>query len=242
MLFRSLIASLVLDPADGAPTISMVVAGEALQVDEEPPSWNGPASLDGVVAPGLSGTARFTLPAQYSNKAPTPAESWPATLSGTLTWACGPYSSGHGDGGPGATIPVGPAPAPAMVEATLEGVDWKPISDQATCDEGGVHGDIGTLQGYPFSMQLSLREAVVGGRVNLSILMDLGASKSPPGGLQFTPNWGGEVTVRALGPAGVSGRVEFTNLATGVDPANGPAPTGWPTTISGSITWNCAIG
>jgi drug/metabolite transporter superfamily protein YnfA len=232
-----------LDPAAGAPWATVSLGLETLGPDAFTPAWAGPVSLEGVSGSGLGGTARFDALALESDpKQPLPSGSWPTTLAGTFTWTCGAYVGSPGGGGPGSTLPAAPAPAPGTVDLELEGIAWTPIKDQATCDPGGVSGPVGTLQGYGFTVQLSLNGAVVGGHVNLSIVMDLGASKNPPAGIQFAPSWTGDVPVVALGPGGRSGKLEFTDLATGVDPAAGPAPTGWPTTISGSLTWDCAPG
>jgi hypothetical protein len=64
------------------------------------PSWSGPVTISTADAEGRSGTATFESvvgvdPAAKEDPGASPGSiaPWPTTLSGTLTWACGPWET-----------------------------------------------------------------------------------------------------------------------------------------------------
>jgi hypothetical protein len=248
-LFRGarVLVSLAFDTPGLPPRISIGLGGESAPAGAGPVVWDGPV-LEPPAAE-LAGRATFAKLAIASFDKGEPAGSaiieqpathdpsigtWPA-LSGTFTWSCGDYTTGpNGDLGGAEATPIA-----AHIDVELAGVDWVSLPAGATCDGSAVSGTAGTLQGAPFMVQLDLGKAVVGGTIQIAIAMDLQGAKDLPSGLQFAPNWQGEATVTELGPASRKGEVTFVTLPTGVDPASGPAPTGWPTIITGSMTWDC---
>jgi hypothetical protein len=231
---QTLIVYLFLDPSQGSRVQIDLASGGSVQ-------WSGAATVSDADDLRTHGRATFTLTAAFGGERPAegspPATAsvspWPATLTGALSWSCGAWID------PKAT-PV--APVAGTFTLVTPGVTWTPPSPGATvtCDSGGVTGPVGSLSGYGFTATLSLDGAQLAGHVNLAIRMDMPGDKNLPPGMQFLPSWNGDVRVTVLDSGARSGTVTFIDLPSGVDPQAGPAPTGFPRTLTGTLTWRCA--
>jgi hypothetical protein len=235
-------AQLFLAPRMTSATIQLFIDGDDLPAGSGMVSWDGSATsgdLTGGVAPGsvdFQGVPYTGEGVAKPGGEPSSSSAWPAALSGTLHWSCQAWSEA-------AEVP--PSPAAGSVRLDLRGVDWSGSDGLAAQCQVGTSGAIGevdvsfegSLQGSPIEILLDLGQASgVGDKVRIWILL---AGKDPPPGLQFKPNWQDRVPLSEAGPGLFSGRIAFSGLPTGVDPASGPAPTGWPTTLTGSLTWEC---
>jgi MFS family permease len=98
-------------------------------------SWAGIAQTSDMTADSTSGRLTFTdLPLARSDgkpapdSTPPPVEAWPSTLSGSMTWACDPWSPQLGDG-----VPPPPSMTPKPDAATAV-----PTDDAGPVESGGV--------------------------------------------------------------------------------------------------------
>lgn len=223
-------ASLDFGGAAGVGDLTIDIGGEAFPQGVTTPTWEGqvPIAAD---SKDLAGSTRFQLgpgagPYKPGLPAPTAAVvqgGWPDTLVGTLTWHC-----------TGQPIQSQP-PIGGTLSMVGPGLVWTAPADSSstTCSADGISGPIGMLQGYKFSASLDFRNGM------LMVEMDMLPGKEPPPGLRFYPSWDGQANLLMPGGDWHSGTATFTNLPTGVDPSVGPAPTGWPTTLTGTMTWSC---
>lgn len=146
-------------PAPGTTTagsISLWIDGASLPEGSAQPFWD---NLNPVIdsSPGsATGRARFEGAAIHEDELMgSSAGSWPATLSGEITWACGPWLDAD------ATPPPNVA---AKITLDLSGVDWTVATGaDATCEfeaDGSVWtvsgSEVGSLQGKPMAVQLDL--------------------------------------------------------------------------------------
>jgi hypothetical protein len=75
------------------------------------PFWTGPARITESGAGGMTGTMTFgalkldvDAILKPGQSAPAEAADWPATLSGTISWTCGPWATPASSGAPPASI------------------------------------------------------------------------------------------------------------------------------------------
>lgn len=119
--------------------------------------------------------------------------------------------------------------------------DCRSVPDsQAVADITAL--DLGELGSGTLRATISLpAQAADGATVELFI----DGGDLPEGSMQ--PSWSGPVQVTELGAGGASGKLTFTSLGL-ANPASKPDPAssvptsaapGWPTTISGSLSWTC---
>jgi hypothetical protein len=233
-------AMVSIDPATLDAGRELFIDGGTLPQGVAQPRWAPDAPIS-VLGDPASGSVSFSARLQPE---PAPGGSprgtaWPVTLAGTITWACNPWQD-----------PDAPPPpdAAATVDLALAGVDWVPAAGAtATCSGLGASGpaavvvsEAGRLQGWPFGLELDFQGSTrVGGTTRIWIVAAMGPDKNPPPGTTYAPNWLGTATIVDLAAGGVSGSVRFDALPTGVDPSVGPAPTGWPVTVTGTLAWDC---
>ena len=204
----------------------------------EQPFWSGPVVLS-AAADGATGTATFTNAAlEAGGKSAGAPAGWPPVLSGSITWTCASWTAA--DATP-------PPDAVAMLTLDLPGVALGrvPTSPSVTCSFFGATGAVSSvasvgvyqMRQWPFEIRIGLTDdARVGDPADVSVQ---GSGKNPPSGQVYMPSWSGKGAITVLGPAGRSGTVTFDQLPTGVDPSVGPAPTGFPTKLTGTVTWIC---
>jgi hypothetical protein len=191
-----------------------------------------------------SGSIRFAdAPIRVGPEMGAPASSWPTSLSGEITWSCGPWFD---ENAPGAPTVAG------QITLELPGVDWvgNPRAT-GTCNfeaDGSVwtvDGDeVGSLQGEPMTVSLGLLgDPRVADEVQLMLSVHLpapaGASSLPIGALVAATSgrmigWTDLVTIDEIGYLGLSGRLAFSDvpMETTPDPA-------WPASLSGQLSWEC---
>lgn len=222
-----LMAGLRLGLGAASGHITFDVGGEAFTDGRLTPVWEGAVTLSAAVD-GSAGTATFDLPMSGPGTDSTPG-GWPSRLIGALRWLCG---------GPGETEATPEAQTTGRLEVELAGVPWEAMAgDDVVCEGSAVSGTVGSLQGQAFRAEVGVTGDRIGDPVSVWIRMDVG--KELPPGLTYAPSWQGSASIVEIGEDGRSGRATFTDLPTGVDPEAGPAPTGWPTTIRGSLSWDC---
>lgn len=79
--------------------ISLFIDGADLGDGAAQATWGGPILVDALAPGGMSGTVRFDAlawadgAAKPGYPAPTLAGPWPATISGSFTWTCGPWGT-----------------------------------------------------------------------------------------------------------------------------------------------------
>jgi hypothetical protein len=176
---------------------------------------------------------------KYGSPLPSTASDPLATLSGTLEWSCAGWQGSQS---------AGPAQRAGLLDLRLTtGATTGFGGELIQCFAGpdgslsAVNGgSIGTLQDVPIAIELSFAGAPhPGGEAMLSLRLTL---KDPPAGAKFIPSWVGQVHIATASADGLSGSLSFVDLPTGVDPSVGPAPAGWPATLSGSLDWACKAG
>jgi len=224
--------------------IALFVDAATLPAGNVPPTWEKAGPEINSASGGTSGTIRIEG-AQLRSGAEmgAPTGSWPATLSGTITWSCGEWFAP--DAAPPTTVV-------AQLLLDLSGGDWRPASDaQASCvfeADGSVWtvttGDAGLLQGQPLGLMLDLGgDPRAGDEVQLSLSVHLAApsatSSLPLGAVMAatsgrTINWTDLVVIDEVSPEGQSGRVAFNDLPMETT----PDPT-WPASLSGALSWEC---
>lgn len=203
------------------------------------PEWLGTGEVAGLDERGMSGRVSFQTmfrTTESGTRGDAASDAWPATLSGSLSWACEPPLD------PFATAP--PARS-GLVELHLDGVDWSPplSGANATCDfepQGSVAyvvaNEVGRLQGLPVEVRLEGLSNPRGFLLSIHL-----SGKDPPPGQLYIPNWDGHIHRERDAAGNASGRVSFSDLDTGVDPDVTP-PKGWPRSLTGSVGWNCEEG
>jgi hypothetical protein len=200
------------------------------------PEWLGTGAVTKLSGQGASGLVSFQelrRHAETGSPGDVPIHTWPSTLSGSLSWACGapldPFASA-------------PPSQSGVIALRLDDVEWsQPASSvNATCHyepDGSVAyvigNEVGLLQGLPVEVRLEgLSDR---GGFLLSIRgIRRGAS---PGQLYF-PSWDGRIHHEPDVAGNESGRASFGGLPSGVDRDVTP-PIGWPLSLTGSVDWHC---
>ncbi|MEX2137527.1 MAG: hypothetical protein WEB29_11355 [Chloroflexota bacterium] len=193
---------------------------------------------------GASGSVRFAdAPIRVDPELGAPGPSWPTTLSGEITWSCGPWFA---EDAPGAPTVVG------QITLELSRIGWVGDSSAtATCDfeaDGSVAGvasdKVGLLQGEPMALALGLLgDPRAGDEVHLMLSVHI-AAPSPAQSVPIaalmaatsgrTIGWTDLVTIEEIAYLGLSGRLAFSDvpMETTPDPA-------WPASLSGELSWEC---
>jgi hypothetical protein len=100
-------------PEDASASVEMFIDGGDLPEGTYQPFWSGPVKVTTSKSQGATGTLTFhALPLEpdpgqaKAGETGPPADTggWPATISGTLSWSCGPWA---------APALVGPSAPPA---------------------------------------------------------------------------------------------------------------------------------
>jgi type II secretory pathway pseudopilin PulG len=233
-------------PAEGASGghVSLFVDTAHLPPGSVVPMWDTDDVEIQSSSNRASGSIRFTDAAiRVDPETGAPASSWPKSLSGEITWSCGPWFQ---EGAPGAPTVAG------QITLDLLGVDW--VGDPrgtGTCDfeaDGSVwtvaSDQVGSLQGQPMSMSLGLLgDPRAGDEVDLMLSVHLpapsDASSLPIGALVAATSgrgiaWADLVTIGEISPDGLNGSLAFTDL-----PIPGTPDPAWPQTLSGELSWEC---
>jgi len=195
---------------------------------------------------GGTGTIRFDLALiQVDPKLGVPPGSWPEVLAGEIRWSCGPWFAPDGSAAP---------PLDGITTVDLTAHDWVAESRAAGACEFEPDGSVwvftadpvGTLQGRPMRVNLDL-----GGdpRAGDEVLLQLALQETalPTGTSRYAENliaatsggpivsWADLVTVGEISGGGLSGQLTFEQL-----PTEGTPNVSWPSTLSGTLTWDCA--
>lgn len=233
-------------PVEGASGghVSLSVDAAHLPQGSVVPMWDTDDVDIQAPANRASGSIRFAdAPIRVDPEMGAPPASWPASLSGEITWSCGPWFE---EDAPGAPTVDG------EITLDLSGVDWAGNPrGSGTCDfeaDGSVASvasdQAGALQGQPMSMSLGLLgDPRAGDEVDLMLSVHLpapsGGSSLPIGALVAATSgrgiaWEDLVTIGEISADGLSGSLAFTDL-----PIPGTADPAWPRTLSGQLRWTC---
>jgi hypothetical protein len=225
-------------------SISLFIEASRLPEGSAPPAWDTQDVVIDSSAGGTTGRLRFeAVPIRVDPEMGAPSGSWPATLTGEVSWACEPWL--EADATP-------PPNAAAQITLGLTGVDWSATSGAAgTCEfeaDGSVANvtsdTVGSLQGKPMAVAVGLlgdprqgddadlmltvqvEPPSQGGSVPMAALVAATSGR--------TTGWAGLVTIEEIADGGRSGRVTFSDL-----PNEGTQDAAWPATLSGQLSWEC---
>jgi hypothetical protein len=224
--------------------ISLFVDGATLPSGSVPPNWEQAEPEINSAAGGASGSIRFDgAELRMAPEIGAATESWPTTLSGTVSWSCGEWYA------PDASAPT---TVSAQVTLDLSGGEWRAASGaQGSCEfenDGSVWtvnaGDAGLLRGEPLGLVLDLGgDPHAGDEVHLWLSVHLatpsGAASLPLGALVAatsgrTISWTDLVAIEDVSPDGLSGRLTFSDL-----PMETTPDLAWPASLSGELAWEC---
>lgn len=225
-------------------SVSFFVDAAHLPEGSVVPMWNTQDVEIDSAGGGAIGTLRFDgVPIHVDPEVGAPAASWPATLSGEISWACEPWVDAE------ATPPPTVA---TRITLDLSGVEWSASPGiNGSCEfeiDGSVAnvvGDgIGSLQGEPMTLGLGLLgDPRAGDEATLMLSVSI-AAPSPGSLLPLAAlvaatsgrsiSWVDLVTIEEIADGGRSGRLTFSDL-----PNQGTPVAGWPATLSGELSWEC---
>jgi hypothetical protein len=226
-------------------SISLFIEASRLPEGSVPPMWNTQDVVIESSSGGTTGHLRFQeVPIREDEDMGLPPGTWPATLTGEVTWRCDPWLAAD------ATPP--PATA-AQITLNLSEVDWSATAGSVgSCEfeaDGSVAnitgGPVGSLQGKPMALALGLvGDPRPGDDVDLMLTVQI-EPPAPGGSLPLaalvaatsgrTIGWQELVTIEEIADGGRSGRLTFTEL-----PIAGTADPAWPATLSGQLNWECS--
>jgi hypothetical protein len=236
----------ILLPVEERPrgSISVFVEGSRLPEGSVPPTWDTEDVDVDAPADGATGSLTFeAVPLRVDSEMGPPAGSWPATLSGEISWTCEAWVAAD------ATPPPTTA---GQIKLGLSGVDWSATVNAAgSCEyeaDGSVAnlvGDgVGMLQSEPMTLSLGLGgDPRQGDDVILMLSVHIAApsqgSSVPLAALVAATSgrsilWAGLVTIDGIADGGRTGRLRFSDL-----PNEGTQYADWPATLSGNLSWAC---
>jgi hypothetical protein len=233
-------------PVEGNPRGSVSVFVEASRLPEGsvPPVWDTEDLDVDALADGATGSLTFdAVPLRVASEIGPPAGSWPATLSGQISWTCEAWVASDAT----------PPPVTAgQITLDLNGVDWSSTANAAvTCEyepDGSVAnlvGDrVGLLQDEPMAVSLGLLgDPRQGDDVDLMLSVHIGApsqgSSVPKAAVLAATSgrgitWANLATIEEIADGGRTGRLTFSDL-----PNEGTPDAAWPATLSGQLSWEC---
>lgn len=233
-------------PVEEAPrgSISVFIEASRLPEGSVQPMWNTEDVEIVASAHGATGSINFeAVPLRVDSDLGSPPGSWPATLSGEISWTCEAWVAAD------ATPPPTTA---GRITLGLSGVTWSSTANAAgSCEyeaDGSVAnlvGDrIGELQGEPLTLSLGLGgDPRQGDDVDLMLSVHIAApsqgSSVPLAALVAATSgrsilWAGLVTIEEIADGGRTGRLRFSDL-----PNEGTQHADWPATLSGNLSWAC---
>ncbi len=231
-------------PGGSVGHISLFVDAAHLPEGTVAPTWDTDEVEIHASSDGASGSLQFEdAPIRVDPESDAAAASWPASLSGEITWSCGSWFAPDVTGSP----TVG-----AQISLDLAGADW--VADPETLGScefeadgsvGNLLGDeVGLLQGEPMAMALGLLgDPRAGDEVHLMLSVNIadqsGAWSLPLGAVVAatkgrTIGWTDLVAIEEIADGGRSGRLTFSDLPMETTPDRA-----WLGSLSGQLSWEC---
>ncbi len=226
-------------------SISLFVEASRLPEGSVQPMWNTQDVVIDSSSRGTTGRLRFeAVPIREDEDMGLPSGSWPATLTGEISWTCEPWLAA--DATPPPTVA-------AQLTLNLSEVDWSATAGAGSCEfetDGSVAnitGGVGLLQGKPMALALGLLgDPRQGDDVQLMLTLQI----EPPSAGAAVPlaalvaatsgrtlSWAELVVIEEIADGGRSGRLTFSDL-----PMEGTLDRTWPATLSGDLSWACLEG
>jgi len=225
-------------------SLSLFIEASRLPEGSVPPLWNTQDVVIDSSSGGTTGRLRFEeVPIREDEFLGLSPGSWPATLSGEISWTCEPWLAAE------ATPPPTVA---AQITLNLSEVDCSARAGadgscefEADGSVANVTGGVGSLQGKPMTLALGLvGDPRQGDDVHLMLTVQI--EPPAPGGSAplaalvaatsgRTLSWTNLVTIEEITDEGRSGRLAFSEM-----PMGGSPNLAWPADLSGRLSWDCA--